>query len=347
MISLVDDAALLSPQEMASRLAELTADGQTVSDYYGNGGAVADFEAKIAAHLGKQRAVVFPTGTLANLCAMRKLAGPDNVRILVHRDGHFFNDAGDNLAALGRFTMVPLSGEGASFSAKEVESEIARAASARVDARIGCIAIESPSRRLEGCRFGADHISDISNVAQAHGIPLFLDGARMLIECAVTGQTPADMAAAFDLVYLSLYKYLDAPFGCVIAGDAALLEGIYHERRAYGGGLWQMWPSAVLAADKLSRFDAVWAEVVAHAEQVFALMEGGSVKVTRFADGTNAVRLTSEGAGLDPAALAARATRLGLKLPPMSGNRMTIKFNESWLSVEPAELAARLQELSR
>ena len=76
-------------------------------------------------------------------------------------------------------------------------------------------------------------------------------------------------------------------------------------------------------------------------------MEGGPVKVTRFADGTNAVRLTFEGAGLDPAALAARATRLGLKLPPMSGTRMTIKFNESWLSVEPAELAARLQELSR
>ncbi|EKF18850.1 threonine aldolase family protein [Nitratireductor pacificus] len=346
MISLVDDAALLSPKEMAERLASLTSDGKTVSDYYGNGGAVEAFEARIAAHLGKERAVVFPTGTLANLCAMRLLAGTDNARILVHRDGHFFNDAGDNLAALGRFTMVPLAGEGAGFEAADVEHEIARAASARVAARIGCIAIESPSRRIDGRRFGSGRIAAIAEVAREHGVPMFLDGARMLIECAVTGQSPADMAAPFDLVYLSLYKYLDAPFGCVLAGEAALLDDVYHQRRAYGGGLWQMWPAAVMAQDKLSRFDALWAEVVRHVEAVFAAMEGGPVAVERFADGTNAVRLILPRAPGDPAAFAARAQRLGLKLPPLAGDRMTVKFNESWLAAEPAALARKLRELA-
>ena len=346
MISLMDDAALLSPQAMAARLAALTADGETMSDYYGNGGAVEAFEAQIAAHLGKERAVIFPTGTLANLCAMRLLAGPDNCRILVHRDGHFFNDAGDNLSALGRFTMVPLKGDGAGFSAETVPQEITRAADARVASHVGCIAIESPSRRIDGRQFGADRMSDIAALAKAHHIPMFLDGARMLIECAVTGQSAAQMAAPFDLVYLSLYKYLDAPFGCVLAGDAALLEGLYHERRAYGGGLWQMWPAAVLAANKLRRFDALWSDVIAHADDVFAAMQGGPVTVERFPDGTNAVRLTLPSVPRDQDAFATRARALGLKLPPFKGARATIKFNESWLTETASDLANKLQALA-
>lgn len=347
MISLADDAALLSPEDMAARLAALTAGGGVVGDYYGNGGAVADFERKIAAHLGKERAVIFPTGTLANLCAIQRLAGPDRSRILVHRDGHFFNDAGDNLAALGGYTMVPLSGEGAGFDAEAVRAEIARTGSARVAARIGCIAVESPSRRLDGRRFGADRISAVAEVARAYGIPMFLDGARMLIECAMTGQDPAKMAAPFDLVYVSLYKYLDAPFGCVLAGDAALLDDIFQLRRAQGGGLWQMWPAAVLAADKLDRFDALWTRVIAHAEAVFAALAGGPVAVTRLADGTNVVRLTFDVPPDDAARARAEQGRPGLRLPPPSGCEMTIKFNESWLEVDPATLAGMIEDLAR
>ncbi len=346
MISLADDARLLPPAEMARRLAELTADGRTVSDYYGNGGAVEEFEAQIAKHLGKERAVMFPTGTLANLCAMRRLAGPDNARILVHRDGHFFNDAGDNLAALGRFTMVPLVGEGAGFGADDVQREIDRAASARVAARIGCIAVESPSRRVDGRQFGTGRIAEIADIARANGIAMFLDGARMLIECAVTGRSPADMAAPFDLVYASLYKYLDAPFGCVLAGRADMLDDLYHERRGYGGGLWQMWPAAVLAADKLARFDTLWREVIPHAQAVFDHLQDGPVSVTQFEDGTNAVRLTLPQAPATAEALTEKARALGLKVPASATAQLTVKFNESWLSASPEDLAEKIRELA-
>lgn len=347
MISLADDALLLTPKDMAAQLAALTAGGGVAADYYGNGGAVEAFEKKIATHLGKERAVIFPTGTLANHCAIQRLAGADRARILVHRDGHFFNDAGDNLAALGGYTMVPLSGEGAGFGAEAVRAEIARTESARVAARIGCITVESPSRRLDGRRFGADRIAAVAEVARAHGIPMFLDGARMLIECAVTGQAPAEMAAPFGLVYVSLYKYLDAPFGCVLAGNAALLDDIFQMRRAGGGGLWQMWPAAVLAADKLDRFAPLWTRVIAHAGAVFAALEGGPVAVTRFADGTNVVRLTFPRAPHDAARARAEQARPGLKLPPPSGREMTVKFNESWLEADPATLAGMIEDLAR
>lgn len=346
MISLVDDADILSPAQMSSQLAKLTGGTAVEADYYGNGGAVDTLEKRFASLLGKERAVMFPTGTLANLCAIRRLSGPDHARILVHRDGHFYNDAGDNLSALGRFTMVPVAGAGAGFDVDDVEAEIARAANARVESRLGCIAIESPSRRLAGRQFGADRIQRVAQLAQANHIPLFLDGARLLIECAVTGQTPAQMAAPFDMVYTSLYKYLDAPFGCILAGRAADLDNIYHERRAYGGGLWQMWPSAVLALDKLNRFDAIWRDVIAHANAVFDELQGSPISVTKFEDGTNAVRLRWPKAPSDPDAFIHKAQSLGLKLPAFQGNQMTIKFNDSWLKCAPEELSAKLKELA-
>lgn len=348
VISLADDAALLSPKDMAARLAELTVGGDVVSDYYGNGGAVEAFEAKIARHLGKERAVIFPTGTLANLCAMRLLAGPDHARILTHRDSHFFNDSGDNLSAIGGYTMVPLSGgDDAGYDAAEVEAEVRRAADARVATRIGCITVESPSRRVDGRRFGADRIAAIADLAKTHEIPMFLDGARMLIECALAGQDPAKMAAPFDLVYVSLYKYLDAPFGCVLAGDADRLEHLFHDRRRYGGGMWQMWPAAVLAGAKLDGFADLWQRVQTHAEAVFEALGGGPAKITRFDDGTNAVRLTLPQSVADPAAFKARALENGLKILPFTGDTLTLKFNESWLALPPAGLARKIEEMAQ
>ena len=345
-ISLADDADLLTPREMSAKLAALTEADDVIADYYGGGGAVEAFEAKMAELLGKEHAVMFPTGTLANLCAMRLLAGPDHARILVHRDSHMFNDSGDNLAALGRYTMVPLGQQEANYDASDVRAEIARAADARVATKIGCVAIESPSRRGNGRRFGAQRIAAIAEVAREQNVPMFLDGARMLIECAISGMPPAEMAAPFDLTYVSLYKYLDAPFGCVLAGDAALLQDVFHDRRRYGGGMWQMWPAAVLASAKIDQLDALWSEIVAHADAVFSLLDGSGVQITPYENGTNAVCLELPKVPEDPSAFKARALELGLKVPPITNNKLVIKMNESWLKIPPAELASKIRELA-
>ncbi|MCB1492135.1 MAG: aminotransferase class I/II-fold pyridoxal phosphate-dependent enzyme [Rhodobiaceae bacterium] len=348
VVSLADDGQVPPPPEMAERLADLTREHGAAADYYGNGGAVADFEAEAARLLDKERAVMFPTGTLANLIALRLLAGTGGGRVLVHAKSHLFNDSGENLSLLGGFTMVPLEGEGAGYSAAQVEAEVARAADARVATQIGCIAVESPSRRLHGARFPAADIAAISGVAQAHGIPLFLDGARMLIECACTGADPAEMAAPFEIVYLSLYKYLAAPFGCVLAGPAALLDDVFHMRRRFGGSLYQMWPSAVLAKDALAGFADRWAKTLPHAEAVLAALEAdGSLTVERVPEGTNVVLVGPAEGALDGAKVKAAGRERGLKLPDPDAGRLPLKINETWLALDSREIARRLAEAVR
>ena len=346
-INLADDGAAPSPAEMAARLAALTADGSVSTDYYGAGGPVTALEQAFATLLGKERAVMFPTGTLANRVAAQLMAaGRSGPRLIVHRDSHFFNDAGDNITAAG-VTMVPLAGEGPSFTAAQVKAEMARTASARVKACLAGIAIESPSRRLANRLFDLEQRRDIVALARAEGLPLYLDAARLFIEAAWTGQSPAGIAGPYDYVYVSLYKYLDAPFGSMLAGPAAALDEIFHERRRLGGGLYQMWPAALLALDALPRQTHDWAKARSAGEAVLDTLAAVGLPVTRFADGSNTalVRLGEGHAGL--AGLVERGKATGLKVAPPSQDAVTLKINASWIREAPEALAVRIVTLLR
>jgi len=343
-VSLAHDGPEFSPAEMAALWSQAVQDGAVEADYYGNGGAVAAFEARIAALLGKERAVVFPTGTLANMVALRLLARGNPGRVIVHRDSHLFNDAGDNITHSAGLTMVPLAGHGAGFSALQVEEEIARTRSARVATRIAAISIETPSRRQHGGSFPAADLSGVIAVAKAHGIPLFLDGARLMIEAAWRGQALAERTQDFELVYLSLYKYLGAPFGCVLAGPADLLDEAYHERRRFGGGLYQMWPAAVIADHCLDGHMERWAETIPHAEAVLAILaEDPSLAVERVPEGTNVVFLRPVSGRIDAKSLQADAGKAGLRFPAVEGGRLALKINETWLRWTPETLAEAIR----
>ena len=61
-----------------------------------------------------------------------------------------------------------------------------------------------------------------------------------------TGVPVGAYGALFDTVYVSLCKYLGAPFGAVLAGSRAFVDGLYHERRMFGGSLPGAWMAAAL-----------------------------------------------------------------------------------------------------
>lgn len=229
-----------SPSQIAAFLASLPS---IDPDSYSRGGFVAELEAAFAEKLGKEAALFCPTGTLAQHLAVWKLCG-DRPRALVQASGHIYNDTGDGLTRLCGITMVPL-GEGRpTFRADEVEAELRRAATGRVVAPVGCVVVESPVRRAWGQCMPFEEMQAVAALAREHGVGLHLDGARLFMMSAATGIPVRDYCALFDTVYVSLYKYFGAPFGAILAGPSRLIDGLYHERRMFGGGL----PSAALAA---------------------------------------------------------------------------------------------------
>jgi len=282
------DGIGLSPAEYARLLAEIAeARGIDVDDY-SRGGVVAELEERMAALLGKEMAVFLPTGTLANHLALRLLTEGRGRRVLVQQESHLWNDEGDCATQLSGLTLVPLAPGRATITSGEIVEAVEGAPEMRVAVPVGAISIETPVRRVAGEAFDPAELRAISSFARERGIGLHLDGARLLIEAVYTGIAPEDTAGLFDTVYVSLWKYLNAASGAILAGPRGLLDGLYHERRMFGGSLPHAWPYAAVALHFLDGFAERFAEAVGVAELLFAVLaEHPPVAVERPPHATN------------------------------------------------------------
>ncbi|MDQ4061595.1 MAG: threonine aldolase family protein, partial [Pseudomonadota bacterium] len=340
-VHFLGDGLALSPSGHARLLLELTRNAAVEVDDYSRGGAVARLEGRMAALLGKEAAVFLPTGTLANHLAIRLLARGGR-RVLVQRESHLYCDSGDGAQELSGLTLVPLAPGKATFTLAEVQAEIARAESGRVATAVGAVSIESPVRRLAGENFDFDEMRRIAAHAKARGIGLHLDGARLLIASAYTGIAPATYAGHFDTVFVSLWKYLNASSGAILAGPRHLLADLHHARRMFGGGLPYAWPHAVVASHYLGGFGERFARAVGASEEILrTLRRHPRCRIERPGAGTNVAQLSVTGA--DAAALPERLREHGILIgeawhASSEGAEFVLITNESILRRPAAEL---------
>ena len=333
------DGVPLSPVAYAELLRQLAPKIKT--DDYSRGGVVEELEARMAAELGKEAAVWLPTGTLANHLAVRLLALPGR-RVLVQEQSHLYNDSGDCAQTLSGLTLVPLAAGQATYSLEDAEAAAHRAQAGRVVTPVSAIVIESPVRRKAGERFDFDQMKKISAWAAQRKIGRHLDGARLYVESAYSRRSVKEYAALFDTVYISMYKYFNAPSGAMLAGPKALLADLYHARRMFGGGLPASWPFAAVALQYLEGFGERMARAAATGEKVIeALSRDGNFVVERIPRGTNVFRLKPIGANAP--AYQGRLEQAGISAHTPPGDTLTIQVNETWNRAAVDEIVRRFQ----
>jgi threonine aldolase len=343
IVRLGGDGIGLSPRGYTALLDELTGKLEVREDNYLLGGEVERFEQHWASLLGKEAAVFMPTGTLANQLALRALAGQRR-RVIVPEMSHVYNDTGDACQTLSSLTLIPLAPGAASFTRADVEAVLARTASGRVAADVGAILIESPIRRLSGQMFDWEEAKRITAFARERGIGTHLDGARLFIASAYTGITPAEYAAPFDTVYVSLWKYFNSGIGAILAGPQRVLDGMFHVRRMFGGNLAVGWPAALVARHYMDGFLDRLKSAVRISEDFYAAVARHSrVSVSRIPNGTNLTRLTLKGANV--VAVRKRLLERHIEMPGGSPDGVvTFGVNETWNRTSGAELAAAFEQ---
>ena len=276
-----------TPSIMLQRLAEFDQEFSFEVDSYSLGGNVEQLEKKCAEMLGKEAAVFMPTGTLANHLAIRKLCGV-KPRAIVQEQSHLYNDSGDCVTRLSSINLVPLAKECPYFTLEALKAAVEQAESGRVINPVGAVMIESPVRRQSGKIMPFDEMKAVTDYCRDKQIGSHLDGARLYMMSGATGMPPADYAALFDTVYVSLYKYFGAPFGAILAGTAEFTDGLYHDRRMFGGGLASANFAAALALQGIDGFEARFNRAMARATALFDkinVLEG--INVERFEHGSN------------------------------------------------------------
>jgi len=93
-----------------------------------------------------------------------------------------------------------------------------------------------------------EELEAIKAHCKARGAHLHMDGARLWEAAAGMGRSPAELAAGFDSVYVSLYKGIGGMAGAVLAGSAAFVARAAEWFRRQGGDVYQRSPYVVAAA---------------------------------------------------------------------------------------------------
>lgn len=308
------------PEALAARLVRLAAVGAIEADDYSVGGSVARLEERWADLLGKEAAVWLPTGTLANHLAVRRPCGA-RPRVIVPEESHLFQDEGDALQRLSGIAVVPLAPGRACFTVEELRAALEAAERGRVLNPVGAVVIESPVRRQAGAVVPFEELRALTDLCRSRGVGTHLDAARLFMMSAATDVPAREYAALFDSVYVSLWKYLPAPFGAVLAGPASLLEGLHHERRMFGGSLPSAALAAALALDGMDGLEERHIEVMRAGRALCAALDAvAGIELRGFEHGSNIVRFR-----LDPAigasAFAQHLGDLGIFVPD---------HNETW-----------------
>ena len=338
-VNFIYDGSHLSPLEYARLLNQIASAQPLHPDVYSNGGIVEELEHTFARWLGKESAVFMPTGTLANHVALRELAGVQR-RVIVQAESHIYNDSGDCAQQLSGLNLIPLAPHRAGFTLPEVQDAVRRSRSGRVETDVGVICIESPVRRMDDAVFGYDEMRRIAAFARQQGIRLHLDGARLFVESAHTGISPARYAELFDTVYVSLYKCFNAASGAILAGTRAFTENLFHVRRMFGSGLPGAWPYAAVALefvdDFLEAYKAAWRK----AERIFqALADSPAFRVEPIPNGTHIVPVHVS--GTDPERFRHRLGQRNIHLPQA---RWQGGF---WLKINPSLNRMSAQDVAR
>jgi threonine aldolase len=329
LVMLAGDALPRSLAGEPARLQALLDRHAKAGDSYLAGGAVAELEAKFSALLGKEDTVFMPTGTLANHIALRLLCG-ENRHALVQQESHVYRDESNTVTTLSGINLAPLAPGRAAPTLEEVGGAIERAEVGPYPIKVGAIALESPVRRAVGEALTPALVADIAKLARARKIPLHLDGARLLLMSGMEGFRVKDYCAHFDTVYVSLYKYLGAPFGGVLSGPKPLMAKARELRHIFGGTIYHGWQAALPALEALDGVEERHARVRAAGERLMAALERTpGFKVRRVANGSNLAFLEIAPERL--AGLEDRLQKANVRLSKLNEGKAQLGFNGSIL----------------
>ncbi|MEO6528898.1 MAG: GntG family PLP-dependent aldolase [Gemmatimonadaceae bacterium] len=208
-------------------------------------------EARVATLLGKEAALFFPSGTMANQTAIWVHTSP-GTEVLLDANAHIIHWEMAGAAALCGVQVRPVpAGHGRLVcSAADLEGALRPASIHAPIATLICV--ENTHNGAGGKVTVLAELDAIRAVADAARLPVHMDGARLWNASNASGTALADFARCAHTVMLSFSKGLGCPVGAMLVGDEPTIRRAQMVRKRLGGGMRQ---SGILAAAALHALD--------------------------------------------------------------------------------------------
>jgi threonine aldolase len=225
------------------------AEAEVGDDVFGDDPTVNALQVRLAALLGKEAALFTPSGTMANQLALRCHVQPGD-EVLLDRTCHMVNYESGAGAALSGVQFRTFDSPPGGFGAEQLRP-LLRGPQYWLP-HTSLVEMENTHNGRGGEIFRLERQREVRTWADAAGLRVHLDGARLWNAHVASGIPLHDYAACADTVSVCFSKGLGAPIGSALAGDAETIRRAHRFRKMWGGGMRQV---GILAAAALYALD--------------------------------------------------------------------------------------------
>ncbi len=219
-------------------------------DVYKEDPTVNALEEKIANLFAKDKALFFPTGTMANQVAINLHTKPGE-QVICDTYAHIYNYEGGGLSFNSGVSCNLIKGNRGMFTAAQAKVAI-NPPDFYHSPLTSVIEIENTTNKGGGACWDFAEIKKLQSLAKNNNLGFHLDGARLWNALVAKEETAADYGAAFDTISVCLSKGLGCPIGSLLIGDETIMSNALRVRKILGGGMRQ---AGYLAAAGLYALD--------------------------------------------------------------------------------------------
>ncbi len=207
-------------------------------------------EKSAAERVGKEAALLVPSGTMGNLvCVLTHCARGEEV-ILGNHSHMFLNEAG-SMSTVGSIHphTIPNQPDG-TLRLEDIEAAIRGVNDHWPRTRLICL--ENTHNRCYGSPLKPEYIDSVASLAKRHGLMLHLDGARIFNAAVALKVDVKEFTRNVDSLIFCLSKGLSAPVGSLVCGSKEFIYEARRNRKVLGGGMRQ---SGIIAAAGIVALD--------------------------------------------------------------------------------------------
>ena len=218
------------------------AEAEVGDDVYAEDPTVNRLQSRAAEIFGREAALYFPSGSMANLTAIKTWARP-GMEVICEAQAHIYLYEMAGVAAIAGCMPNTVPAPNGTLTWDLIEPLIRPHIYYR--AQTALIELENTHNMHGGTVYPTEIAEDICDRAHAVDLPVHLDGARIFNASVALGRGIADITRKFDSVMFCLSKGLGAPVGSMLVGSRDFIDKARVTRKLLGGGMRQ---AGVLAA---------------------------------------------------------------------------------------------------
>ena len=193
-------------------------------------------ESKVAEMFGKEQALFFPSGTMANQTALKLHTNPGD-QVICDKYAHIYNYESGGASFNSGISCKLIDGNRGMFTAKQVEEAINP--DAYYYSKTSLVEIENTTNKGGGACWDFDEIKKIKAVCENNNLGFHLDGARLWNALVVKNENTKQYGEIFDTISVCLSKGMGCPVGSVLVGNSEIMNDAIRIRKIFGGNMRQ------------------------------------------------------------------------------------------------------------